>query len=103
MSSMHDYLLLIFSDAEDPPLAGDGERWAAYLASLRQSGRFDGGSSIGRGERLKLGQAAQAAGGELAGYLRVRAESLAQAKHFLEGNPAYEAGATVEILELPRD
>lgn len=103
MSAMNDYLLLIFNDAEDPPLADDAERWSTYLAGLRQSGQFEGGSSIGRGERLKRGQAAQAAGGELAGFLRLRAESPAQARRFLEGNPAYEAGATIEILELPRD
>jgi hypothetical protein len=38
----------------------------------------------------------------LAGFIRVTAESLAAAKSLLAGNPACEAGRTVEIRELPR-
>ena len=38
----------------------------------------------------------------LTGYIRVRAESLDQAKSLLAGNPLFEAGGTVEIRELPR-
>ena len=39
---------------------------------------------------------------QLAGYIRVTADSLDQAKTLLAGNPVYEAGGTVEIRELPR-
>ena len=40
--------------------------------------------------------------GHLAGYIRVNADSLEQAKALLAGNPVFEAGGTVEIRELPR-
>lgn len=39
----------------------------------------------------------------MAGYLKVQAESLEEARAFLAGNPVFEAGGTVEIRELPRD
>ena len=39
----------------------------------------------------------------LSGYLRVEAASLEDACRFLEGNPVFESGGTVEIRELPRD
>ena len=38
----------------------------------------------------------------LTGYIRIRAESLEAARHYLSGNPTFEAGGTVEIRELPR-
>jgi hypothetical protein len=37
----------------------------------------------------------------LAGYIRVRADNLDEAKSLLAGNPVFEAGGTVEIRELP--
>jgi hypothetical protein len=37
----------------------------------------------------------------LAGFIRVSAGSLDQAKSLLVGNPVFEAGGTVEIRELP--
>ena len=49
---MNDYLLLMHEDAADAGIANDGARWGAYLASLRASGGFDGGSSIGPGAVL---------------------------------------------------
>ena len=38
----------------------------------------------------------------LAGFIRVGAPSLEQAKTLLNGNPVFESGGTVEIRELPR-
>jgi hypothetical protein len=32
----------------------------------------------------------------------VQADSIDDARRFLEGNPVFEAGGTVEIRELPR-
>ena len=100
---MNDYLLLMLDDAADRAAADDAARWDAYLGTLRHSGRFDGGSSIGDGERVRKGHAPQAVDPALTGFIRVRAESLADAKRLLAGNPSYEAGATVEVRELPRD
>jgi hypothetical protein len=99
---MNEYILLMHDDVDDRAAADDGDRWGTYMSSLHQSGRFDGGSAIGA--RLcakKLGAAHSAS--QLTGYIRVRAESLDDAKQFLTGNPVYEAGGTVEICELTKD
>ena len=100
---MNDYILLMLNDATDPLAADDSERWGQYISGLRQSGRFDGGSSIGTGERCKKGHAPRSVNAELTGFIRVRAESLEDAKRFLVGNPVYEAGGTVEVRELPQE
>jgi len=39
---------------------------------------------------------------QLAGFIRIEATDLAEARTLLAGNPTYEAGGTVEIRELPR-
>jgi hypothetical protein len=100
---MNEYILLMHSDATDTLTADDSERWGQYIAGLRQSGRFDGGSSIGTGERFRKGQSPQPPNADLTGFIRVRAENIEDATRFLTGNPTYEAGGTVEIRELPRE
>ena len=100
---MDDYLLLMHDDVKDRTLADDGPRWNAYLSTLRSSGAFDGGSSIGAGASHKQGGAALPVTATLTGFIRVRAVDLADARRFLVGNPVYEAGGTVEIRELPKD
>ncbi|MNG28892.1 hypothetical protein D3C84_1142300 [compost metagenome] len=88
-------------DAPDPQAASDPERWSRYITWLHGTGKFDGGSSIGQGERLRKGQASQPGDTDLSGFIRVRATSFEEAKELLAGNPVYEAGGTVEIRELP--
>ena len=100
---MNDYILLMHSDATDHAAADDGDAWGAYIAMLRASGQFDGGSSIGAGECVQKNQPGRPADRQLTGFIRVRATSLADARRFLIGNPVYEAGGTVEIRELPKD
>jgi len=99
---MNDYILFMHDDAADHAIAGDGARWQEYLAALRASGQFDGGSAIGMGIIVGKDRADRSAAGNVNGYLRVRAENLEAARRFLAGNPAYEGGATVEIRELPK-
>lgn len=99
---MNDYILLMLQDASDRTAADSPEKWARYLERLRTTGRFDGGSSMGHGERFRKNQASQPAEENIDGFIRVRAASIEDAKQFLEGNPVYEAGGTVEIRELPR-
>ncbi len=100
---VNDYILFMHNDALDSFAADDGDAWGVYISLLRASGHFDGGSSIGSGERVQKHQPTSAASTALTGFIRVRAESLAEARRFLIGNPVYEAGGTVEIHELPRD
>jgi hypothetical protein len=95
---MNDYILLMHDDA-GPTSDAD---WDLYFAKLRASGRFSGGSSIGAGECVRKTQPTRNIASHLTGYLRVEAGSLAEARTFLEGNPVFEAGGTVEIRELPR-
>ena len=102
---MNDYILLMHSDATYHAAAddGDGDDWGAYIAMLRASGQFDGGSSIGAGECVQKNQPGRPARSELTGFIRVRATNLEDARRFLIGNPVYEGGGTVEIRELPKD
>jgi hypothetical protein len=96
---MKDFLLLMHDDATD-----EGA-WDAYIAKLRATGCFAGGSSIGQGACFSKASrpGAKAITKHLTGYLRVMAPSIEEASALLVGNPVYEAGGTVEIRELPRD
>ncbi|MES1976350.1 MAG: hypothetical protein V4472_28165 [Pseudomonadota bacterium] len=97
---MRDFMILMHDDATSEP---SSDLWRTWFSSLRDSQRFDGGSSIGMGETYrKLGVPGHASS-HLTGFVRVRAESLGEARRFLAGNPVFECGGTVEIRELPRD
>jgi hypothetical protein len=99
---MNDYILFMHDDV---PAGADtsGDAWARYFTKLRGSGRFDGGSSIGAGECLSKTGTTKPVTSHLSGYIRVRAESLEEAKRLVVGNPVFESGGTVELRELPRD
>ena len=99
---MNDYMIFMHDDVLEPAIANDGARWGQYMASLRASGQFDGGSAMGPGVLIRKGAEHHAASTTLTGYLRVRAEDIDAAKKFIAGNPNYEAGGTVEIRALPR-
>jgi len=92
---MPDYLLLTHNDA------ASAEGWDSYIAKLRAAGHFQGGSAIGPGLCARKSGAAPEVSSHLSGFIRVRADSLDHARALLAGNPAYEAGGTVEIRELP--
>jgi hypothetical protein len=94
---MPDYIFLIHNDADD-----GGTEWAPYLARLRESGHFEGGSAIGDGACVRKTGAAPPLSAHLVGYLRVSANNFEHAKSMLAGNPHFEAGGTVEVRELPR-
>lgn len=94
---MNDYIFLMHDDSRDVGEAGSD--WDAYLARLRKSGRFFGGSVIGAG--VCVSKPDNATGTTpLSRYIRVQASSLEEAKKLLEGNPVFEAGGTVEIRAL---
>jgi hypothetical protein len=94
---MAEYIFLMHDDA-----ITDEKAWEPYLRKLQQGGFFEGGSAIGDGVCVRKSGAAASVTAHLAGYIRVNAESLEQAKSLLAGNPQFEAGGTVEIRELPR-
>lgn len=93
---MPDYLILMHNDA-----AGPETGWSGYLAKLRATGRFQGGSSMGQGASFRKGGAPLPVSDTIAGFIRVEADDLAGAKALLEGNPVFEAGGTCEIRLLP--
>jgi hypothetical protein len=95
---MADFIFFMHDDAPAPEV-GD---WDAYLQALKDAGVFQGGSQIGAGVLARKGRGDAAASYPLVGYVRIEARDLAHAQSFLAGNPAYEAGATVEIRELPK-
>ena len=97
---MHDFILLMHNDTTAAP---SPEMWSSYFSLLRGRGVFEGGSSIGAGETFRKQGSPGNASEHIAGYIRVRANSLADARDLLEGNPVFESGGTVEIRELPRD
>lgn len=95
---MPDYLLLMHDDTVETTTGWDG-----YVAKLRASGGFEGGSSIGNGECLRKTGAPKPLSSTVTGYIKVTAPDLAAARALVDGNPVYEAGGTVELRELPRD
>ncbi len=99
---MNDYIFLMHDDAPRAGATSDARDWGGYIAKLQQAGRFDGGSEIGEGVCVRKSGKPADISSHLVGYIRVRAATLADARSLLEGNPAFEAGSTIEIRELPR-
>jgi hypothetical protein len=87
---MADYVMLMMGSES----AGD---WEIYLEKLIASGKFRGGSSLGHGVSMAKGQGDEAS--EVTGYMRFEADSIEEVRALLSGNPLYEAGGRVEILE----
>ncbi len=100
---MDEFILFMHDDATDPALADSGEAWAAYLRRLRESGCFDGGSSVGPGIACRKGRDDAAARTPINGFLRIHCDDLATARALLDENPVYEAGGTVEVRALLKD
>ena len=87
---MPDYVMVMMG----PASKGD---WDTYIEKLIASGKFRGGSSLGSGVSLHRGKA----DGEcmITGFMRFSAESLEEVKALVAGNPLYEAGGRIEVLE----
>ena len=95
---MNEYIFLMHNDGGPTDL----EAWGKYIGGLNGLGVFQGGSSIGEGVCVSKEGKETPVTGHLSGYIKIKADSLEDAKALLNGNPVYEAGGTVEIRELPR-
>jgi hypothetical protein len=95
---MADFILFMHADAARPETG-----WDVYLSNLRKSGAFEGGSAVAGGACFRKTGPIPPVSTQISGYIRVQADDVAAAQRFLDGNPCYEAGGTVEIRELPRD
>ena len=87
---MADFVMLMMGSASE----GD---WEVYIEKLIASGKFRGGSSLGNGIAAIKGQDDDEAG--VTGFMRFSAENLDEIKALLPGNPLFEAGGRVELLE----
>ena len=87
---MPDYVMVMMGSAS----SGD---WDSYVESLVESGKFRGGSSLGNGVSISKGKA----DGEcrITGFMRFSADGIDDVRRLLSGNPLYEAGGCVELLE----
>jgi hypothetical protein len=87
---MPEYLMVMIG----PASAGD---WDAYIESLVESGCFRGGSALGNGVAVSKGKEDDEC--RVTGYMRFSAESIDEVRRLLAGNPLYEAGGSIELLE----
>jgi len=78
--------------------AGNAEDWAPYIDKLIQSGTFRGGSELGNGSCES--KANQNGDCSVTGFMRFEADNKQQVMDLLPGNPVYEAGGEVEVLEI---
>ncbi|MFK7964042.1 MAG: hypothetical protein AB8C46_08750 [Burkholderiaceae bacterium] len=89
---MADFLMLMRTEE------GDSAQWSAYIDSLLASGCFRGGSALGNGICVSRDDHAGAC--VTTGFMRFEAGSRDDVLALLPGNPVYEAGGEIEILEL---
>lgn len=87
---MLNYVMLMMGSASK----GD---WEAYIEKLISSSEFRGGSSLGKGVAMSKGQRDSEC--SVTGYVRFAVDNLDKAKELVSGNPLYEAGGRVELLE----
>lgn len=79
----------------------DSESWPSYIQTLMNSGMFRGGSALGNG--VCISQTGEEQACTISGFIRFEAESLAELRPLLQGNPILEAGGKVELVELIED
>ena len=87
---MRNFMMLMVGEESE----GD---WEKYIEKLNASGKFLGGSSLGRG--LSIQKEHQESHSKITGFMRFVAEDIDQVRNLLVDNPAYEAGCKIEILE----
>ncbi len=96
---MADFMMLMLGDRQVPD-DSSSEDWASYIDKLIKTGSFRGGSALGNGiavyDKSNEGSAACTA----TGFMRFEAEAIDDVVALLDGNPVYEAGGKIEILEI---
>lgn len=88
---MAEYMMIM----KGPGGKGD---WMSYINTLQESGLFRGGSVLGNGVNIGKDQPDQPC--TVTGFMRFEADDIAQVRALINGNPDYESGGQVEILEL---
>jgi YCII-related domain len=98
---MTEYIFFMHNDIADDRLEKE-DGWPAYIATLKAAGCFRGGSAIGGGVCARNTGVPSALANHMTGFIRIEAANLTEAQRWLQGNPDFEAGGTVEIRELLR-
>jgi len=91
---MPQFVLIMMGSASN----GD---WETYVDKLVGLGKLRGGSSLAKGLRISKGGVDSDCA--VSGYIRLEVADIEKAKSLLIGNPLYEAGGVVEILEEVSD
>ena len=71
-----NYLFLMHNDTTTTGNESLANAWAPYLAALRASGNFEGGSAIGTGLCMRKYGAIPSVTRHLTGYIRISANNL---------------------------
>ena len=87
---MPDFVVLMMGSQSE----GD---WDTYIEKLIGTGRFRGGSSLGNGVSMSKGK--PDSDSVITGFMRFSAENIEEVRQLLAGNPLYEAGGRIEVLE----
>ena len=88
---MAEFMMLMKGTSEN----GD---WNAYIARLTTTGLFRGGSALSNG--LCATKPDNHRPCTVTGFMRFEADTIQQIQALLPGNPVYESGGEVELLEL---
>ena len=72
--------------------------WEQYIESLSKSGMFRGGSALGNG--ICVDKNVKSVQCVVTGYMRFEAVSIERVLALVPGNPVFESGGEVEVLEL---
>jgi len=78
-----------------------GADWESYVSGLIAKGNFNGGSSLGNG--VTVTRQGSREHHSVKGYIRISAKDITEARALVEGNPVYESGGAIELLEEIED
>ncbi len=87
---MPQYVMVMMGSAS----SGD---WDVYVDTLVNSGCFRGGSSLGNGVSVSKNEGDAEC--QVTGFMRFSAASIDEVRKLVAGNPLFEAGGRIELLE----
>lgn len=78
--------------------SGKAEDWASYIDALIKTGKFRGGSELSNGTCQSKTEKSTSC--TVTGFMQFEADSAEDIIALLPGNPVYESGGSVEVLEI---
>ena len=80
--------------------SGNRQDWAPYIERMIATGKFRGGSGLGNGVVVSKRDDRSDQACVVTGFMRFEAETIGEVRELVQGNPVYDAGGEVEVLEL---